>query len=59
MHISQDICADVENVCNDDAAESEEATYLWRIHKLSAKSTLLYLWRRRPPFPFELNGEVT
>ena len=28
MHILQDICADVENVCYDDAAESEEATYL-------------------------------
>ena len=28
MHVLQDICADVENVCYDDAAESEEATYL-------------------------------
>ena len=28
MHVLQDICADVENVCCDDAAESEEATYL-------------------------------
>ena len=28
MHVFQDICADVENVCYDDAAESEEATYL-------------------------------
>ena len=28
MHVVQDICADVENVCYDDAAESEEATYL-------------------------------
>ena len=27
-HVFQDICADVENVCYDDAAESEEATYL-------------------------------
>ena len=28
MHLLQDICADFENVCYDEAAESEEATYL-------------------------------
>ena len=28
MHALQDICADAENACYDDAAESEEATYL-------------------------------
>ena len=28
FNVLQDTCADVENVCYDDAAESEEATYL-------------------------------